>query len=182
MLNGMVATTLDLAMQTKLAHWNTRGPSFIARHELFDEANRTLRELMDRLAERAGVLGGYARGGVRFAASESELPDYDHDATTGEDHIRTVIARFALFAGSLRRGIERAGELDPATEDLLIGALRDIELMMWKLESHLIPTSMAAPVKAAIRPVWVAGARPPAPVASMELDSGARQRHATVGR
>ena len=37
LLNEQRADTFDLQSQAKQAHWNVRGPHFIALHKLFDE-------------------------------------------------------------------------------------------------------------------------------------------------
>jgi starvation-inducible DNA-binding protein len=36
-LNATLASAIDLERQAKQAHWNVRGPNFIALHELFDK-------------------------------------------------------------------------------------------------------------------------------------------------
>ncbi len=36
-LNQHLATLIDLKLQAKQAHWNVKGPQFIALHELFDK-------------------------------------------------------------------------------------------------------------------------------------------------
>jgi starvation-inducible DNA-binding protein len=36
LLNAHLADAVDLHSQTKFAHWNVKGPHFIALHELFD--------------------------------------------------------------------------------------------------------------------------------------------------
>ena len=36
LLNARLADCIDLQTQIKHAHWNVKGPSFIALHELFD--------------------------------------------------------------------------------------------------------------------------------------------------
>ena len=36
LLNQQLADTFDLYSQVKQAHWNVKGPQFIALHELFD--------------------------------------------------------------------------------------------------------------------------------------------------
>ncbi|HJK99202.1 MAG TPA: DNA starvation/stationary phase protection protein Dps [Polyangiaceae bacterium LLY-WYZ-14_1] len=137
-LNTTLATTLDLMLQVKQAHWNIRGPWFFARHELFDELAKQLRKLGDDIAERASTLGGYANGTVRLSAEHSELPEYDLKAVDGEQHLRQLTERYGTYTKLLRTGISRSQESnDPATEDLLTEALRKTELDLWFLESHL---------------------------------------------
>ena len=36
-LQDRLADSIDLTIQAKQAHWNVKGPSFIALHELFDK-------------------------------------------------------------------------------------------------------------------------------------------------
>jgi starvation-inducible DNA-binding protein len=58
LLNARLADAIDLQTQMKQAHWNVKGPSFIALHELFDKVNEDVEEYVDTLAERAVTLGG----------------------------------------------------------------------------------------------------------------------------
>mgnify|MGYP005614259575 CR=1 FL=1 len=37
LLNQALADLIDLKLQAKQAHWNVKGPNFIALHELFDD-------------------------------------------------------------------------------------------------------------------------------------------------
>jgi len=137
-LNTTLATTLDLMLQVKQAHWNIRGPWFFARHELFDDLATHLRDFGDDIAERAGTLGGYARGTVRLAGSGSELPEYDLEAVDGDRHLQLLTERYGAYCKLLRTGIGRTQEAeDVATEDLLTEVLRKTELDLWFLESHL---------------------------------------------
>lgn len=48
LLNQQLADALDLPLQAKQAHWNVKGPSFIALHQLFDEV---VDELLEPAAE-----------------------------------------------------------------------------------------------------------------------------------
>ena len=39
LLNARLADAIDLTLQGKQAHWNVKGPQFIALHELFDKVS-----------------------------------------------------------------------------------------------------------------------------------------------
>src|SRR5256885_16351726 len=76
LLNQRLADCIDLQTQSKQAHWNVKGPAFIALHKLFDEINGAVAEYADLLAERIVQLGGIAEGTVGVVAERSELVDY----------------------------------------------------------------------------------------------------------
>ena len=75
LLNQRLADCIDLQTQCKQAHWNVKGPSFIALHKLFDEINEEVEDYVDLLAERIVQLGGIAEGTARIVASRSGLQD-----------------------------------------------------------------------------------------------------------
>src|SRR2546430_17626937 len=59
--NARLADAIDLQTQTKQAHWNVKGPNFIALHELFDKINEDVEDYVDDIAERAVQVGGVAQ-------------------------------------------------------------------------------------------------------------------------
>ena len=136
-LNVVLATTIDLNYQVKQAHWNIKGPQFVARHQLFDKLAAFNSASSDQLAERASTLGGYARGTIRLSVEASELPEYELKATQGREHIAALVQRYAAYTALLRRGIEITREVnDPVTEDLYVEILRQSELDLWFLDNH----------------------------------------------
>src|SRR4051812_44250947 len=60
LLNDRLADAIDLQTQTKQAHWNVKGPNFIALHQLFDKISEDAGENVDEIAERVVQLGGVA--------------------------------------------------------------------------------------------------------------------------
>src|SRR3954469_13382509 len=76
LLNQRLADCIDLQTQCKQAHWNVKGPSFIALHRLFDEINEAVEGYVDLLAERVVQLGGIAEGTVGVVRERSTLPGY----------------------------------------------------------------------------------------------------------
>src|SRR5215813_11558543 len=82
LLNARLADTIDLRLSVKEAHWNVKGPTFIALHEFFDAIQGRVDTWADDIAERAVALGGVVSGTVRAAAAASTLPAYPTDITS----------------------------------------------------------------------------------------------------
>ncbi len=138
LLNQQLADTFDLHSQVKQAHWNVKGPAFIALHELFDKFALELGNAIDDLAERVTALGGVAEGTARQAAQRSRLPEYPGDALRGLDHVAALADRFAALATTSRAAIDAATSLgDAATADLFTQIVRDLDKSLWFLEAHL---------------------------------------------
>lgn len=154
LLNGTLATTLDLKTQVKQAHWNVKGLDFYQLHELFDEMATELEEYIDLVAERVTALGGYAVGTARTAAQDSLIPEYPFDAVEGKDHIVALADRYAIYAKHLREAIDQADNLgDADTADLYTEVSRDIDKRLWFLEAHLYqgePAKTAKPEAVAV--------------------------------
>ena len=128
LLNARLADAVDLATQMKQAHWNVKGPSFIALHELFDAIHVAVQGHVDSLAERITVLGGTARGTAQVAATDSGLPAYPLEIMAGADHVEAVSIALATFGKGIRAAIAEAGDADDAdTEDLFVEVSRDID-------------------------------------------------------
>ena len=101
-LNARLADCIDLQTQTKQAHWNVKGPNFIALHELFDQINEDVEDYVDDIAERAVQLGGVAEGTARMVAKRSSLREYPANAVGGHSHVDALSA--ALGHSARRRG------------------------------------------------------------------------------
>jgi starvation-inducible DNA-binding protein len=138
LLQSGLADVVDLFTQVKHAHWNVKGPNFIALHELFDKIAEIVEEHGDLLAERITALGGRADGTARVAAAKSSLKEYPVDAATGPQHVAAVADRLAAFGKSARAAIDRAGALgDADTADLFTEISREIDKQLWFAEAHL---------------------------------------------
>lgn len=138
LLNARLADALDLESATKQAHWNVKGPHFIALHELFDQVHGNVEEHVDAIAERITALGGVAHGTVQSAARASSLKPYPEDIADGVQHLEALSERLADFGAKVRAAIDRADELgDAGTADLFTQVSRDIDKYLWFLEAHL---------------------------------------------
>jgi starvation-inducible DNA-binding protein len=138
LLNSRLADCIDLQTQTKQAHWNVKGPNFIALHELFDQINEDVEDYVDDIAERAVQLGGVAEGTARMAAKRSSLAEYAAKAVDGHSHVEALSSALAAFGAAARKGIDQGNELgDLDTADLFTEMSRGIDKWLWFVEAHL---------------------------------------------
>jgi starvation-inducible DNA-binding protein len=140
LLNKHLAATIDLHAQVKQAHWNVRGPGFIAIHELFDKVSVEVENYSDLIAERAGGLGGTAHGTIQVAAARSFLVPYALGIADEKQHAFAVSGALAAFGQSVREAIGQAATVgDANTADLFTEISRGIDQQLWFVESHLSP-------------------------------------------
>src|SRR5215467_12034130 len=138
LLNARLADCIDLETQTKQAHWNVKGPHFIALHELFDKVNEDVEDYVDDIAERAVQLGGVAEGTARIAAKRSNLTEYPVAITSGHDHVAALSSALASFGKSVRRAIDASNEFNDAdTADIFTEISRGVDKWLWMVEAHL---------------------------------------------
>lgn len=138
LLNKLLADCIDLQTQTKTAHWNVKGPGFIALHKLFDEINESVLEYVDLIAERAVQLGGVAEGTARIVAHRSQLEEYPLDIASDHQHEKALSSALAAFGAVARSSIDEADGLqDRGTADLFTEISRGIDKWLWLVEAHL---------------------------------------------
>ena len=138
LLNARLADAIDLQLQAKQAHWNVKGPNFIALHELFDKVAGELGGHVDEIAERITALGGIAEGTVQAVAGRSRLDAYPLGLAEGRAHLEALATALARFGKSVRKAIDESGKAgDADTSDLFTGVSRDVDKSLWLVEAHL---------------------------------------------
>ncbi len=137
LLNQRLAEAIDLQTQCKQAHWNVKGPAFIALHKLFDDVNEDVEEYVDLIAERVVQLGGIAEGTVGAVEERSTLPDYPLALSNGGEHVAALSDALAAFGRTMRIGIEEMNELEDAgSADTLTEISRGVDKWLWFVEAH----------------------------------------------
>lgn len=135
LLNARLADAIDLKLQAKQAHWNVKGPAFIALHELFDEIAGRVDGQVDELAERITALGGVAEGTLQAVSKRTQLAAYP---LSGNDHVARLADAVAAYGRAVRAAIDEADGLgDADTADLFTGISRAADKDLWFLEAHL---------------------------------------------
>jgi starvation-inducible DNA-binding protein len=137
LLNQRLAEAIDLQTQSKQAHWNVKGPSFIGLHKLFDDVNEDVESYVDLIAERVVQLGGVAEGTIGAVESRSKLPDYPIGISTGSEHVAALSDALGAFGRAARITIEEMNELEDAgSADMLTDISRGVDKWLWFVEAH----------------------------------------------
>ncbi|HZX43751.1 MAG TPA: DNA starvation/stationary phase protection protein Dps [Myxococcaceae bacterium] len=136
--NARLADAIDLQTQVKQAHWNVKGPDFIALHKLFDEVNEDVEEYVDLTAERVVQLGGVAEGTARLAVKSSKLAEYPLEIAEGHDHVDALSTVLAAYGKLARAAIDESDKLgDKDSADIFTEISRGVDKWLWFLEAHL---------------------------------------------
>ncbi len=138
LLNARLADLIDLQLQAKQAHWNVKGPHFIALHELFDKVTDGARAYVDLVAERIVQLGGVAEGTLQAVAKASQLNVYPLNTAGWDHHVERLASAIAVAGEGVREGIEKAAQYgDADTADILGEISRGLDKWLWFVEAHL---------------------------------------------
>ncbi len=138
LLNARLVDHIDLALITKQAHWNIKGPTFIGVHEMLDKLRDVVDEYTDLIAERAVQLGGTALGTSQVVEKGSKVEAYPLDIYKVNDHLKALTDRFGEVANTVRKNIDETAEAgDADTADLFTEVSRGLDKWLWFIEAHL---------------------------------------------
>jgi starvation-inducible DNA-binding protein len=136
-LQDRLVALIDLQLTLKHVHWNVVGMNFIAIHEMLDPQVDAVRLQSDSVAERIAILGGEPKGTPGVVVEMRSWNDYELDRAPSVQHLVALDDVYSGVISDHRAGIAKVGELDPITEDLLIGHAADLEMFQWFIRAHL---------------------------------------------
>jgi starvation-inducible DNA-binding protein len=136
-LQATLHELIDLSLIGKQLHWGIVGPHFRPLHHQLDELVESWHELGDTVAERAVALGFVPDGQARAVASGSQLAPVAGGSL--EDHVvvRELTHRVAEVSERARERMNRLGDADLASQDVLIDVVRELEKQQWMLRAQL---------------------------------------------
>ena len=135
-LQALLADLIDLSLQGKQAHWNVVGPLFQSEHVQLDNIVDDARMWADEVAERKVTIDYPADGQPGDVAKESRLEPMPQGYIADREAVALMEMRVASVASSAREAAERIGDLDLASQDLIIGIVQGLEKHQWMLRAQ----------------------------------------------
>lgn len=135
-LQATLVELIDLSLQAKQAHWNVVGPMFRPLHEFLDELTDAYREWYDDVAERLTAIGVSPDGRSPTVAGSTPLEQLAPGPLPDQIILDAFDERVTGLAARVRERADRLGEVDLASQDLLIGILRGLEKQRWMIRAH----------------------------------------------
>jgi starvation-inducible DNA-binding protein len=136
-LQDRLNALIDLQLTLKHVHWNVVGPNFIGVHEMLNPQVDAAREMMDDVAERIATLGGVPQGTPGYVVKHRSWDDYSLGRALTGEHLGALDLVYSGVIGDHRAAIQEFEELDPVTQDLLIGQTEQLEQFQWFIRAHL---------------------------------------------
>lgn len=136
-LQATLVELIDLSLIGKQIHWTIVGPLFRPLHLQLDELVDSWRDLGDTVAERAVALGFMPDGQADIISGTSELKRVERGAIDDQFALHELVHRIADVSESTRERMDRLGELDLASQDVLIEVVRALEEQLWMLRAQL---------------------------------------------
>ncbi|MGI4896048.1 MAG: Dps family protein, partial [Janthinobacterium lividum] len=139
-LQNRLNALTDLHLTLKHVHWNVVGPQFIAVHQMLDPQVDAVREMSDTVAERIATLGLSPVGTPGALVADRDWDDYSIGRAGAIEHLGALDLVYTGVIEDHRRAIEATDDLDPVTQDLLIGQAGQLEQFHWFVRAHLEST------------------------------------------
>ncbi|MFN8021279.1 MAG: SigB/SigF/SigG family RNA polymerase sigma factor [Acidimicrobiales bacterium] len=136
-LQQRLVALLDLGLTLKHIHWNVVGPHFIGVHEMLDPQYAGVQAMIDEIAERIATLGATPSGLPGRLVAQRTWDDYELDRADSIAHLGALDLVYQGVIADHREQISALDELDPVTQDLLIGQTAVLEKYHWFVRSHL---------------------------------------------
>ncbi|GAA1821184.1 Dps family protein [Nesterenkonia flava] len=137
LLQGRLHALNDLHLVLKHIHWNVVGPNFIAVHEMLDPQTELVRGFADEIAERIATLGGAPSGLSGELVDSRTWKDYPLFKADAVTHLAELDKVYSGVIEDHRDVLGKVGQIDPITEDLIIGQVKQLELFQWFIRSHI---------------------------------------------
>jgi starvation-inducible DNA-binding protein len=136
-LQATLVELIDLALVGKQLHWSVVGQSFRSLHLQLDELIDVWRDLADTVAERAVAIGFWPDGQADAVSGATETYHLERGAVEDQAVACELVRRLAEIDERVRARMDRLGELDLASQDVVIEVVRALEQQLWMVRTQL---------------------------------------------
>jgi starvation-inducible DNA-binding protein len=136
-LQATLLDLVDLSLVGKQLHWSVVGPGFRTLHLQLDELVDSWRALADTVAERAVAIGSFPDGQAAAVAARGAAGPLEVGAIQDHEVVRELAHRIAETSELARARMDRLGELDAASQDVLVAVVRALEEQQWMVRAQL---------------------------------------------
>jgi starvation-inducible DNA-binding protein len=140
-LEATLHDLVSLSLIGKQLHWAVVGPGFRPLHLQLDELVDSWHELADVIAERAVALGYVPDGQAQAVAEGSEIGPVTRGPIDDHVVVWELTHRIAMVSERARTRMDRLGEIDAVSQDVLIEVVRKLEEQQWMLRAQLVSRS-----------------------------------------
>jgi starvation-inducible DNA-binding protein len=137
-LEATLHDLVSLSLIGKQLHWAVVGEEFRSLHLHLDELVDSWRDLSDVVAERAVALGYVPDGQAQAVAADSEIGPVARTSIVDHAVVRELTDRIAKVSELARTRMDRLGEIDVASQDVVIDVVRKLEEQQWMLRAQLV--------------------------------------------
>jgi starvation-inducible DNA-binding protein len=136
-LQATLVELIDLGLAGKQLHWSVVGPHFRSLHLQLDELVDAWRELADTVAERAVAIDAWPDGQATAVAGGRDVREVAVGPVADHAVVRELARRIADVAERVRTRMDRIGDLDLASQDVLVEVVRALEQQLWMVRAQL---------------------------------------------
>ena len=133
-LQESLTDLLGLSLFAKQIHWNVVGSGFRDLHLMLDEMNTEYNEWVDTVAERIRAIGA-APDGRPQAVAQANGDALTDGAIPSDDATRWLVNRVGHSTGRFDGRLERLGDDDLVSQDLLIEIKGGLDKQLWMLRA-----------------------------------------------
>ncbi len=135
-LQPLLVDLIDLSLTAKQFHWSIVGTRFKSLHEHLDEVTDQYRMWSDEVAERLTSLGVAPDGRVQRVAGDSPADPAAASWIHQDEVVTEMSNRIEAVARATRQRLDGLGDVDVASEDLLIAILNGLEMQLWMFSAQ----------------------------------------------
>ncbi|WP_216395691.1 Dps family protein [Arcanobacterium phocae] len=136
-LQKVLTNVTALSLVGKQLHWNVVGVGFRGLHLYLDEVVAIARAASDEVAERMRAINLIPDGRPQTIGELTSLPAVKETIVSTEEAVVAAVAAINATVGTMRQVHEKVDAEDPASADILLDYVRQLEQQAWFIGSSI---------------------------------------------